>query len=475
MSGFGLPPHQHISGGNYGAAGFGSASSPGSSSFTFGSVQPVAGSSSFGSGFGQSQPSTPAQFGSAVPNAAFGSSPNVVTANKHSQLSSAGNCGSSGQGQGFLAPAGLQTQSQSQPFSSPIQNNPFQRTSTGNGDPPMTFGTSSNVVSQRNDQPGFSSNGSGWKPSPSGFGSNPFGNSSVRSSQSSPGLQGRPDNEHTMERSSGPSASSRGLSTAQAQQKSTNEESAMTESVVPDLSHDNKDDLRLKANREEKKRLQAIIDEKKRKLLERKQKRSQPGDSSLNPAASAFVPGKSSGKSSQSDLAQRNAVRFGNQAPELKSRASLENRSKDNRKDLEKAAALVGTCPFMCPDDELQRRERENDIQQLELPVPGKLHPKNWSIRDTAIKRFRRSAADYKLDVPEWVRPPDVLERVCGYIEEWIMVSGQWRVRDIPFFHIWFCLIHARTGIDKVRIPASRKIKPRQRWRSINLYGTEQG
>jgi hypothetical protein len=37
------------------------------------------------------------------------------------------------------------------------------------------------------------------------------------------------------------------------------------------------------------------------------------------------------------------------------------------------------------------------------------------------VKRFRRSAADFKLDVPEWVRPPDVLERVCGYLEEWIM------------------------------------------------------
>ena len=38
------------------------------------------------------------------------------------------------------------------------------------------------------------------------------------------------------------------------------------------------------------------------------------------------------------------------------------------------------------------------------------------------MKRFRRSAADFKLDIPELVRPPAVLERVCGYLEEWVMV-----------------------------------------------------
>lgn len=77
----------------------------------------------------------------------------------------------------------------------------------------------------------------------------------------------------------------------------------------------------------------------------------------------------------------------------------------------------------MCPDEELLRREREGDIQLLELVRPGELHPADWTLRNTAIKRFRRSAADYKLDVPEWVRPPDVLENVCGYLEEWVMVS----------------------------------------------------
>jgi SAC3/GANP family len=91
------------------------------------------------------------------------------------------------------------------------------------------------------------------------------------------------------------------------------------------------------------------------------------------------------------------------------------------RETLETASSLVGTCKTMCPDEEILRRERESDIQLLERIDHNSIHPKDWTLRDTMVKRFRRSAADFKLDVPEWVRPPDVLERVCGYLEEWIM------------------------------------------------------
>ena len=91
--------------------------------------------------------------------------------------------------------------------------------------------------------------------------------------------------------------------------------------------------------------------------------------------------------------------------------------------DVNNAKSLIGVCQAMCPDEELLRREREGDIQLLEITDPGGIHPKEWSLRDTAVKRFRRSAADFKLDIPELVRPPEVLERVCGYLEEWVMVS----------------------------------------------------
>ncbi|KAL7540885.1 hypothetical protein ACHAXR_010457, partial [Thalassiosira sp. AJA248-18] len=93
----------------------------------------------------------------------------------------------------------------------------------------------------------------------------------------------------------------------------------------------------------------------------------------------------------------------------------------DNDRDVNNAKSLIGICTSMCPDEELLRREKEGDIQLLEIPDPGGLHPASWTLRDTAVKRFRRSAADFKLDIPELVRTPEVLERVCGYLEEWVM------------------------------------------------------
>jgi hypothetical protein len=74
----------------------------------------------------------------------------------------------------------------------------------------------------------------------------------------------------------------------------------------------------------------------------------------------------------------------------------------------------------MCPTEELLRREYENDIPLLEIPHPS-LHPSHWTLRETCIKRFRRSAADYKLDIPSLVRPPIVLEQCISYLEEFVM------------------------------------------------------
>lgn len=96
--------------------------------------------------------------------------------------------------------------------------------------------------------------------------------------------------------------------------------------------------------------------------------------------------------------------------------------TRDDQTHLDHAVTLMGTCQHMCPDEEILRRQRESDIQLLERLMPdGTFHPKDWTLRNTMVKRFRRSAADYKLDVPEWVRPADVLENVCGYLEEWVM------------------------------------------------------
>eukprot|EP00978_Attheya_sp_CCMP212_P040116 scaffold215595_cov68-Attheya_sp.AAC.1 len=104
--------------------------------------------------------------------------------------------------------------------------------------------------------------------------------------------------------------------------------------------------------------------------------------------------------------------------------SSLTSPEEDGEDATLQSGSLTGTCLAMCPDEELIRREMEGDIQLLETPN-SKLHPADWNLRNTAVKRFRRSAADFKLNIPELIRPPDVLERVCGYLEEWVMVREE--------------------------------------------------
>jgi hypothetical protein len=202
--------------------------------------------------------------------------------------------------------------------------------------------------------------------------------------------------------------------------------------------------------------LKAKLAEKKRRLQEKQRKAeeqrgtSPPRTTSSGDEDTTAAPPPAS-SSRQRELAARNAVRFApnNSAPTPFSSAPLpeDHRAASRksaaitgaaaaaatatssssqvtateREDLSSAVALVGTCPFMCPEEELQRRQRESDIQLLEIPN-SMIYPSHYTLRDTAVKRFRRSAADYKLDVPEWVRPADVLEKVCGYLEEWVMV-----------------------------------------------------
>ena len=191
------------------------------------------------------------------------------------------------------------------------------------------------------------------------------------------------------------------------------------------------------AKMEEKKRLlKAKIEEKKRKLLERQQKKreEEARSKSPTPPAPSSTPfqgmkqrdPQTKPQMSNKSLAERNALRFAkhHNQPTVRSQSPVPSTSTGNskeREDLKDAVNLVGLCQTMCPDEELAKRQNESDIQALEVPLPGRLHPSNWTVQDTAIKRFRRSAADYKLDVPEWVRPPEVLERTMAYLEEWIM------------------------------------------------------
>lgn len=222
-------------------------------------------------------------------------------------------------------------------------------------------------------------------------------------------------------------------------------------------------------------RLKAKIEAKKKKLLDRQQKKEKEGKQDCSSGAaekhencnntqhqqqqqekksskdlchrrghSHIIPVDASdcdvvcaSNSGNQSRAERNAIRFSGSNTNAATRVYMPSELKgethtkavtsavggeSSRENLANAKSLVGTCVFMCPNEELIRRERENDIQLLEIPDPGGIHPLNWTLRNTAVKRFRRSAADYKLDVPDWIRPPDVLEQVCGCLEEWVMV-----------------------------------------------------
>lgn len=88
-----------------------------------------------------------------------------------------------------------------------------------------------------------------------------------------------------------------------------------------------------------------------------------------------------------------------------------------NKAELASAVNLDGTCIDMCSP-----AERELHIRVDELSVFEKCFPDAPGCeRDLIIKRFQRSSADHKLDIPSEVRPPGVLRRTQLYIEQSIM------------------------------------------------------
>lgn len=487
MSGFGF-------GSSQGANPFGSQSNAGGSSagtggFGFGGSQTQpstqgfggAPSSSFGgtAPFGQPQTPNVQPFGISAPQpqsaTTFGASTNVVHSTSFGQPNPSnmnpgfGNAGTAAQGFGGTTSNSAFGTPQTSTFNDSHVANPFGISSANSGTTStgLTFGASSNVVTNNN-QGGFSNvSGNTWgaPPSSTGLGANPFGSSTFGTSSSNDIVQNQSDNEDMAD---GPKIFGASQGTRLSLPRNTSpklvtvkEDTATFDSVPAVISTNpfatGQNQKELEDKKRQKKKLEAEIEAKKKKLLERKlKKKSSSTDSLLNANAASWVPASSSSPIPSSSspipsssspipagasLAERNAIRFGQASKPSQTRAHLPSdirkrldkeqpdvhnpvtsSRKDGREDLENATSLIGTCQYMCPDDELIRRERENDIQQLEIPHPGVLHPSDWTLRNTAVKRFRRSAADYKLDVPEWVRPPDVLEKVCGYLEEWVMV-----------------------------------------------------
>lgn len=394
---------------------------------SFGSSQPVQGNSGFGqentaSGFGQASGGfSSSPFGGSSAQQGF-------TASGFGNTGSYSNTGASPFGGApSHPPSSFQTPNAGNSVRNPFggssvgqsSQNPFGSTS---GNTAMSFGASSSLMPSVSDKPfGQKDNKSRSTRPPSGM--SPFG------------VASRMIDSEEMEDAPAPATNLPfGTPVNVASSKTRGPPTKLPDtnlrwqtSAVDDDVETSKQDLlaKLKAKKDRLMR-----------LAEKKNKAKSINEgASLNPNAPVFEPSKVSENNS---LAEKNAVRFAgatNQATralmpsELAGAsvdyASLRVEGRGDRENLMNAVSLVGTCTYMCPDEELLRRERENDIQLLEIPLPGKLHPSDWTLRNTVVKRFRRSAADYKLDVPEWVRPPEVLETVCGYLEEWVMVSSK--------------------------------------------------
>jgi len=86
----------------------------------------------------------------------------------------------------------------------------------------------------------------------------------------------------------------------------------------------------------------------------------------------------------------------------------------------------VGVCTDMCPrGGEVGWEQRSLEVRGLhrfELPDPRR---PDLAISHLAIKPFRRSAADKKLDIPEEVRTPEALQRTLRYCEDQIYDADQ--------------------------------------------------
>jgi len=77
-------------------------------------------------------------------------------------------------------------------------------------------------------------------------------------------------------------------------------------------------------------------------------------------------------------------------------------------------------CYTMCPLTEIQTRQENNEISILEQLHPD-VFPSSFTLKNTCVKKFRRSAADVDLAVDNEVRNPITLEKSMAFLEEYVM------------------------------------------------------
>ncbi|KIP07194.1 hypothetical protein PHLGIDRAFT_35576 [Phlebiopsis gigantea 11061_1 CR5-6] len=86
-------------------------------------------------------------------------------------------------------------------------------------------------------------------------------------------------------------------------------------------------------------------------------------------------------------------------------------------KRLDQAITMVGTCMDMCPRFERYRRERENNLDRLEV-IPGTKRVDH----KRAVKIYERAAGDKTL--PSDLRPPPILKRTLNYLFHQLIEEG---------------------------------------------------
>ncbi|DAZ93548.1 TPA: hypothetical protein N0F65_006536 [Lagenidium giganteum] len=89
----------------------------------------------------------------------------------------------------------------------------------------------------------------------------------------------------------------------------------------------------------------------------------------------------------------------------------------DNKAELASATNLDGLCVDMCSPTERELHIRVDELSLFEKCFPGQPGMEVELI----VKRFQRSSADHKLDIPSEIRPPGVLRWTQLYLETNIM------------------------------------------------------
>ncbi|CAI5712028.1 unnamed protein product [Peronospora destructor] len=160
-------------------------------------------------------------------------------------------------------------------------------------------------------------------------------------------------------------------------------------------------------------------------------KRSSRGNTLKAPKASKLSQNKKLGKHRHA-RPKKKAPSTSDEESSFVSMPSIPPSSRDDNSKAQLSAAtnLDGLCADMCSPGERELHIRVDELSVFEKCFPDR--PGNE--HNMIIKRFQRSSADHKLDIPEEIRPLGVLRRTQLYIERTVMDLDQFGLD--PRFHV---------------------------------------